>query len=469
MRQDGIRRAKWSNDSSFDGETTPGANHANYSFSPIDTRYTIRRHLRDGGSASVYEAYDQHLMRPVAVKRYISEAAEEMVARFLREARLTGWLAHPNIVPVYDVLQRSDGGCDLIMKLVEGETLSDRVARGMNSPNDPDHLEQQLRDLLKICDAIDFAHSRGVVHRDLKPTNIMVGPHGEVYVMDWGIAKVLPGGGPTSGAKQAAQFDQDREARMLTLPPGQSAETTAPPISTSRGSLVGTPAYMAPEQARGSDEIDVRTDIFGLGALLYEILTGVPPYFGNTFSEVVRAARERDLVPPDRRNPGRTVSPELRRVCMKAMALEQNDRYQTTAAFAADILEILRGGGWFETQRYKAGDVIVREGELSESAYVLKSGQCRVTKEADGHLQLLRMLGPGEVFGEVGLITGEVRSATIIAEDDVEVQVISSRGIKESLAHQGLVGRFLEALAARFLDIDRKLFDARRSAQSRND
>lgn len=467
MREDGIRRAKWSNDSGFDGETTPGAGKANYSFGPIDSRYVIRRHLRDGGSASVYEAYDQHLMRPVAVKRYIADAPEETVARFLREARLTGWLAHPNIVPVYDVLQRSDGGCDLIMKLVEGETLSDRVARSMDSAHDPDHLELQLRNLLKICDAIDFAHSRGVVHRDLKPTNIMVGVHGEVYVMDWGIAKVLPSG-PSSAAKQAAQHDQDREARSLTWPPQQQAETSAPPISTSRGSLVGTPAYMAPEQARGSDEIDIRTDIFGLGALLYEILTGVPPYFGNTFPEVVRAARERDLVPPDRRSQGRTVSPELRRVCMKAMALEQSDRYQSVAAFAADILEILRGGGWFETQRFAAGEVIVREGELSESAYVLKSGHCRVIKEAEGHQQLLRTMGPGEVFGEVGLITGEVRSATIIAEDAVEVQVISSRGIKESLAHQGLVGRFLEALAARFLDIDRKLFDARRNAQSRD-
>lgn len=466
--RDGVRRAKWSSESGFDGETTPGASQANYSFSPMDARYAIRRHLRDGGSASVYEAYDEHLMRPVAVKRYIADAPDETVARYLREARLTGWLAHPNIVPVYDVLQRSDGGCDLIMKLVEGETLSDRVARNMDAAHDPDHLELELRDLLKICDAIDFAHSRGVVHRDLKPTNIMVGVHGEVYVMDWGIAKVLPGGAPTSAAKRMAQLDEDRGARALTLPPGRSAETTAPPISTSRGSLVGTPAYMAPEQARGSDEIDVRTDIFGLGALLYEILTGVPPYFGNTFPEVVRAARERDLVPPDRRNPGRTVSPELRRVCLKAMALEPNDRYQSVAAFAADILEILRGGGWFETQRFTAGEVIVREGELSESAYVLKSGHCRVVKRDGGHEQLLRMLGPGDVFGEVGLITGEVRSATIIAEDAVEVQVISSRGIKESLAHQGLVGRFLEALAARFLDIDRKLFDARRNAPPRN-
>jgi serine/threonine-protein kinase len=227
---------------------------------------------------------------------------------------------------------------------------------------------------------------------------------------------------------------------------------------------------MAPEQAQGSSEqVDPRTDIFGLGAVLYEILTGVPPYHGKTYPEVVEAARTRTLVPPDERTSTRIVSPELRRVCLKAMALDKNDRHQCVAEFAGDILEILRGGGWFEIRRFAPGEVIVREGEPSDSAYVLKSGQCRVVKTEGVHQQQLRVIGPGDVFGEVGLITGELRSATIIAQTVVEVQVISSRSIKESLAHQGLLGRFLHALAQRFLDVDRKLFAARRDHRNTSD
>ncbi|MEN9578666.1 MAG: hypothetical protein RJA70_1675 [Pseudomonadota bacterium] len=437
------------------------------SFGPIDSRYLIRRHLRDGGSASVYEAYDQDLRRLVAVKRYPRvAAAQDSAPRYWQEARLTGWLQHPNIVPVYDMLQREAGSCDLVMKLVEGETLGERILRSMALSHDADTLEQYLRDLLKVCDAIAFAHSRGVVHRDLKPANIMVGAHGEVYVMDWGIAKVLPGGGPQSEPEPNDPPAAERDDRALL--PVQALETSAPATSTQRGSLVGTPAYMAPEQASGNTEdTDTSTDIFGLGAVLYEILTGRPPYDLSPLSEVLSAARERRLVPPGDLGSGRIVSPELRRVCLKAMALRKEDRFQTVAEFAEDIRGILRGGGWFEILRFAPGEVIVREGDASDSAFVLKSGQCRVTRASGVDQQELRMIGPGEVFGEVGLVTGALRSATVIAEEQVEVQVLSSRSLSEGLVHHGLIGKFLGALAKRFLDIDQRLFDARKASKDR--
>jgi serine/threonine-protein kinase len=469
MRGSGYLCAKWG--TGFEGEATSGASpSAHRDFGPLQERYVIHRHLRDGGSASVYAAYDQQLMRSVAVKRYVAgEVGDEQVARYWREARLTGWLAHPNIVPVYDVLPRDDGGCDLVMKLVDGETFSDRIARSMSNAHDPDVLEQHLRDLLKVCDAIDFAHSRGVVHRDIKPTNIMVGAHGEVYVMDWGIAKVVPGersssAPPPVGSGPSGAFGQLADGASDAAPD----YSMAVPTSTLRGSVVGTPAYMAPEQAGSdTDGIDHRTDIFGLGAVLYEILTGVPPYRGDTFAQVVRAARERQLIPPDERTPSRIVSPELRRVCMKAMAQEKDQRYQRVGDFASELLDILRGGGWFEIQQFQPGQVIVREGEPSESAFVLKTGHCRVVRRDGDHEQELHLLGPGDVFGEVGLVTGQVRSATIIAKDAVQVQVISSQGMKESLARQGLVGKFLKALAGRFRDVDQDLFEARRAADSK--
>lgn len=463
-----VLHSRWGAGSGAEFETTPGDGAGTGgSFGPLDARYQLRRHLRDGGSASVYEAYDEHLMRPVAVKRYFSGVAPASTSRFWREARLTGWLTHPNIVPVYDVLLREDGGCDLVMKLVEGETFGDRISRSMMLPHSAEALQTHLRDLLKVCDAVAYAHSRGVVHRDLKPANIMVGPHGEVYVMDWGIAKVLPGGGPQSQDPSSQTLRPFApEPPELTLPPGSVPDPSLPPHSTSRGMVVGTPAYMAPEQADGDSEAsDARTDIFCLGAILYEILTGAAPYTGTTWFDVVGKARQRDLIPPDERAPERTVSPELRRVCLKAMARARDARYQSVEEFTVELLEILRGGGWFETKTFAPGEAIVREGDPADEAFVLKSGRCRVIKSLGQTEQELRTLEAGEVFGEVGLITGEVRSATVIALEPVEVQVISSRGLKFEMAQQGLVGTFLSALAVRFLDIDQKLFDARNAAK----
>ncbi len=447
-------------------ETTPSAGEPiGGEVGPISGRYELRRHLQDGGSASVYEGYDKHLMRQVAVKRYVADEGDSAtLARFWREARLTGWLAHPNIVPVHDVLPRDDGGCDLIMKLVEGKTLSARIASHSPRQDTADALEQHLRDLLKVCDALAFAHARGVVHRDLKPSNIMVGEHGEVYVMDWGVAKVLPGGGPAMAEPASGSYAlSGTELADLTLPPGAEVDASHQPHTTFRGALVGTPVYMSPEQASGNaDSAGIEVDIFGLGALLYEILTGRAPYEGQTLPQILESAKARRLVAPEERAPERTVSPELSRICLKAMAKNPKDRYPRVANFALELVDVLRGGGWFETKHYAAGQVIVAEKEPSDRAFVLNKGRCRVSKGAGDSEQELRIMQPGEVFGEVGLITGEPRSATITAIEPVEVQVISSQGLKYELEHHGLIGKFLKSLALRFLDVDEKLFEARR-------
>jgi serine/threonine-protein kinase len=306
-----------------------------------------------------------------------------------------------------------------------------------------------------------------VVHCDLKPSNIMVGAHGEVYVMDWGIARVLPGGPPDVDSPAVpgtltGDLNTDSPNANGNPQSGERTHDQALKRGTATGTFSGgTPVYMAPEQANSqSNQIDPRTDVFGLGAVLYEILTGTTPYSGTTLLQILSAAKARDLLPPDERAPTRVVSPELRRVCLKAMERSKDDRYANVAEFAHDLRAILRGGGWFESRNFAPGEVIVREGESSDRAFVLKQGTCKVVRGSGLEQRLLRSLHPGDVFGEAGLITGERRSATVIAETQVAVQVVSSQGLKHELARQGLVGEFLKALATRFLDVDKKLFDA---------
>jgi len=221
-----------------------------------------------GGMGVVYRARDLALGREVAVKvlheRYAADGSP--ARRFLDEARITGQLQHPGIPAVHAVGALPDGRPFLAMKLIKGRTLDDRL-KGRADP--AAGLGELLVVFEAVCQAVAYAHSRGVIHRDLKPQNVMVGAFGEVQVMDWGLAKVLAERDADGGEPEAApvtEVESDRDA--------DGSRTRA-------GSVLGTPAYMPPEQAIGAiDQVDQRSDVFGLGAILCAILTGQPPYLG---------------------------------------------------------------------------------------------------------------------------------------------------------------------------------------------
>jgi len=263
------------------------------------TRYEILERVGSGGMGSVYRARDRELDREVALK-VLSLPDPESAARMLREARVIARLEHPGIVPIHDVGRLPDDRVFYAMKLVAGERLDQLVARGEPLPG-------RLRAFERICEAVAFAHARGVIHRDLKPENVMVGPFGEVLVMDWGLAR----GGSAVAAEAAA--------------PG----TSDPVGTTSHGAVLGTPGYMAPEQARG-DVLSVgeRSDIYGLGALLHFLLVGTPP----TATAPIPTGRLRSDVPV-----------ALQAVCRKAMAAEPAARYATVGELAGDVARFLAG------------------------------------------------------------------------------------------------------------------------------
>lgn len=276
------------------------------------TKYRLIRELGRGGMGTVYLAADSDLDREVAIKVLSSAADESALARrMVREAQIIARLEHPGIVPVHDVGALADGRVFYAMKLIRGERLDEYTASVAS-------LKERLRKFQAACDAVSFAHAHGVIHRDLKPQNIMIGAFGEVLVVDWGVAKILP----------HATLDQnDSEAETLRLTPRPEAnvqKSEADVDDTMRGTIIGTAKYMSPEQERGEiAELDQRSDVYSLGAILYFLLTNRSP----------AALRPREA--------NAKVSKAAEAVCLKAMSASAADRYDSAADLAADVARLL--------------------------------------------------------------------------------------------------------------------------------
>lgn len=290
------------------------------------TRYTLSRVHAQGGLGKVWIARDTDLNREVALKEIRPDRADNPDAwrRFLKEAQVTGQLEHPGIVPVYELARRDqDDQPFYTMRLVRGRNLREVIAdlHARHAEHGVGRLDLQrtlLEPFLKLCEAVGYAHSRGVLHRDLKPENVVLGAHGEVVLLDWGLAKMVG---------QPDPDDEPRGPAVLVTPDAQTSRTV---------SAVGTPAYMAPEQVEArSDRLDARTDIYGLGGILYEMLTGQPPARGDSLDEVFRRILRGEIPPP--RSIVAAVPRPLEAICLKALAREPDDRYPTAAALADDV------------------------------------------------------------------------------------------------------------------------------------
>jgi serine/threonine protein kinase/tetratricopeptide (TPR) repeat protein len=290
-------------------------------------RYTLTRLHAEGGLGKIWIAHDTDLNREVALKEIKSSTAPNPEAwrRFLKEAQITGQLEHPNIVPVYELARRKEDDQPFYtMRFLRGQSLRDAIAefhrRRAGKPANRLELQRQLLEpFVKVCQAVGYAHARGVIHRDLKPENVVLGGHGEVVVLDWGLAKVV-----------GERDDDERNAREPRVAVSIEAETK-PTIGQ-----VGTPVYMAPEQVEADNSaIDSRTDVYGLGAILFEILTAHPPVSGSTVGEVfskIQAGnlhRARELEP--------TVPRALEAICARALEHDRSNRYRRAEDLAEDV------------------------------------------------------------------------------------------------------------------------------------
>lgn len=326
----------------------------------LPERYEMVRLLGVGGMGKVWEVRDKRLKRLVAMKIANMELSARSTSRFLAEAQATSQLEHPGIVPVYDVGMLRGGRPYYTMRIVRGRTLTELI-REVHEASTPDTWRPgasgiTLRRLLvafhSVCDALGFAHARGVVHRDLKPDNVMIGAFGETLVVDWGLAKVL---GEVAEPSEAAEAISTRRA----------SDDAA--LQTMAGDIAGTPAYMAPEQARGDlEQIGPAADVHALGATLYEILTGAPPFTGESRFEIV--ARVLNHMPVDpRAHIQRPVPEPLCRLALDALAKGLSKRPQDAGALAKRVGEWLDGA----RRRERASALVSRADEATVEAEAL--------------------------------------------------------------------------------------------------
>jgi len=280
-------------------------------------RYQLREEIGRGGMGIVYRATDRDLDRDVAVK-VLSATTPGLADRLRREARILGRLEHPGILPIHDIGTLPDGRLFYVMKLVRGERLDAHAARDLP-------LSERLRIIDRLCDAVAFAHAHGVIHRDLKPENVMIGAFGEVLVLDWGVAKVK---------SQVPNPDSQSSNSQNTNSQNTNSQDTNSQIpmeeSTHHGTVLGTPGYMAPEQAAGADGVDERADVFAIGGILSFLVPDAPP--------------------------------PLRAIAARARSVEPANRYSSVSALAIDV------------QRHAAGLAVdaYREGPLERLGRVAR-------------------------------------------------------------------------------------------------
>jgi len=326
-----------------------------------DGRYIIEAEIARGGMGTVLRAVDCDIRREVAVKFLLDQADSKKKLRFIEEAQITGQLEHPNIVPIHELSVDNQKRLFFSMKMVRGKSLAQVLNDLRDNPKTAEKeypLSRLLNMFVSVCNALAYAHACGVVHRDLKPANIMVGGFGEVYVMDWGLAKLQKGSSPKAAA-----------AAPLAIPvAGSSSAPPAIPLSvtgsassrivtsrepeadlTQEGAVLGTPVYMPPEQACGQIQaLDQRSDIYSLGAILYELLTlQAPVDKEGGYLAILMRVMQGEILPPEQRSPHRAragkMPRELSAIAMKALAKNSQDRYQTVEALRRDIERFQEG------------------------------------------------------------------------------------------------------------------------------
>ncbi len=376
-------------------------------------RYRVGRRLGAGSCGEVWLAFDRLLQRDVALKVHTEGSRDRDPRRreFLSGARLAASLDHPNVVPVYDLGVDPDGRAWFTMKHVEGQSLADWIRSRGEAPPDAAFLRAVLETLGRVCEALAFAHDRGVVHNDVNPANVLVGRFGEVFLTDWG------------GARRLCQ----------------------PPLDGHTGG--GTLGFMAPEQARVvAGPPDPRTDIHGVGACLWFAMTGRPPYPANTVRECLHATATGQFTGLDPAAIDPRVPGALRAVAVAALAVDPGLRFQTASELRGVLARVLAGEAWFERRRFAPGATVVREGEPGQDAYIITQGHATVSSEGVP----IRSMVPGDVFGETALLAGGTRTATVTADTELVTLVVSQGSLDAELGAGSWLSVFVRTLAARF-------------------
>lgn len=414
----------------------------------IDRRLTAGSQFDEGTGSLLIDAVDTNLMRTIALKvlREDANRDEYALSKMVTEAQIMAQLDHPNIIPVYELGIDKKKRLFFTMKKVDGKPFDEIIyEQDLSSRTDGD-LFPMIQIMLKVCDAVSYAHSKGVLHRDLKPPNVMVGEFGQVYLIDWGSAHV------TASTVELADPKVRKRKRYH-------------PKEERQGALIGTPCYMSPEQAFGDMKaLDERSDVFSLGAIIYEILTCTQPISGRSWGEMALNARKCEIRPPDERVDV-TLPPGLVAIAMKAMKKDPAERYQSVGEIQRDLERSLEGSWHFPGRTYSPGELIVREGDRGDEAYIIRAGECQVFKTIKGKRVERRTMGHPWSFGETAIFTDKPRSASVEAVDEVTVAVVTSDDFEKNLG--GWLGDFVRSLGDLFREADQRASDLEEELSNR--
>ncbi len=378
----------------------------------VGARYVLGDELGRGGMGQILEAEDRVLHRSVAIKLLRDNNADDQVSRlrFVDEARVTGQLQHPAVPPVYDFGRLGDGRIFFAMKRIEGRTLRD-IIEDLRA-DDPETVRyfgrvRLLTIFVSVCRAIAYSHSRGIMHRDLKPDNIMIGAFGEVTVMDWGLAKPIDSVEP-DGSPRLIAAARDTDERFRTL----------------QGEVTGTPHYMPPEQAAGKTEaLGAHSDIYSLGALLYELLTLEPPYDGNSARAVRKAVIEEQITAPSIRTPNRGIPYAIEQLCLQCLSKDSANRPKAASSVAERVEDFLEGEQERERQESECLRLLTQGDKASRNYF----------DRVEQHRQLQQKAA--KLRAKVTSWSGEGERSQLWSQEDAEraARISATQALSEAL------------------------------------
>jgi eukaryotic-like serine/threonine-protein kinase len=410
--------------------------------SPGKERYKLLTLLGEGGFAQVRSCFDTSLNRVIALKELKPACSEnpDLLNAFINEAKLVSFLDHPGIVSVFDTFTSDNGKPCYTMQLVEGRTLSSLLSDPVTERPTAIPFTRALDIFSKMCETLAYAHDRGVIHLDLKPDNIMVGRYGEVLIMDWGSAKIYD---TRPYEEYLNRFTNETER----LSPGRENESF----------VLGTPYYMAPEQfTLRRSQCTPAADVFAAGIILYQMLTGIHPFIASDLTDIRRAVETFDPQPVYEINAD--IPRRLCQICERTLEKSVVNRYKNCHELVDDIRLCHDSCEAFVGKSYNAGDVIFREGDIGEYAFIIVSGKVEISKIHEAVPKVLATLGKNEIVGELAIFSKQPRSATARAMEPTVIRIMNKVDVDRELDKLSpWVGRMITGLSTRFIGMNERL------------